>query len=165
MSMRGAGRAVGADAVQHHQPDEIGQDASIRYRQLLGAGGTRGMNGNGDGHFIRLVVLNGISPNSAAGTAHAHTNPVADKDKKLAFTGTNELVIKLAQSGFLQAHRPVVDYYQYRSGPRRRVSCRAKHQPYPPAKRAPVRRMHRPTIDHRWPPPILATTLDTRAKQ
>ena len=43
--------------------------------------------------FIRLVVLNGVNPNSAASTAHAHSNAVKEKDKKLAFTGTNELVI------------------------------------------------------------------------
>ena len=52
--------------------------------------------------FIRLVVLNGVNPSSAAGTAHAHSNPVADKDKKLAFTGTNELVISSHNRAFFK---------------------------------------------------------------
>jgi hypothetical protein len=45
------------------------------------------------GEFIRLVVVNGVNPDSAASTAHAHIHPTAPADKALAFGGTNELVI------------------------------------------------------------------------
>jgi hypothetical protein len=45
------------------------------------------------GEFIRLVLVMGVNPNSAAGSAHAHSKPVELADKALAFGGTTELVI------------------------------------------------------------------------
>lgn len=45
------------------------------------------------GEFIRLVLVMGVNPNSAAGTAHAHSKPVEASDKAQAFGGTTELVI------------------------------------------------------------------------
>ena len=45
------------------------------------------------GEFIRLVLVMGINPVSAAGTAHAHSHPTDPRDKTLAFGGTTELVI------------------------------------------------------------------------
>ncbi len=45
------------------------------------------------GEFIRLVLVMGISPNSAVSTAHAQSQPVAQADKALAFGGTTELII------------------------------------------------------------------------
>lgn len=45
------------------------------------------------GDFIRLVLVLGQNPVSAAGTAHAHATPASSADKALAFGGTYELVI------------------------------------------------------------------------
>ena len=45
------------------------------------------------GEFIRLVLIMGANPASAAGTAHAHSKPVDPRDKDQAFGGTTELVI------------------------------------------------------------------------
>ena len=45
------------------------------------------------GEFMRLVLVNGVNPNSAASTAHAHIKPLDPKDKTVAFGGTYELVI------------------------------------------------------------------------
>jgi len=45
------------------------------------------------GEFIRLVLVNGVNPSSAAGSAHAKINPVKSTDKAVAFGGTNELII------------------------------------------------------------------------
>ena len=43
--------------------------------------------------FIRLVLINGANPSSAASTAHAHNESVDEKDKAIAFGATAELVI------------------------------------------------------------------------
>jgi len=45
------------------------------------------------GEFIRLILINGANPSSAAGSAHAHNENVDAKDKAIAFGGTAELVI------------------------------------------------------------------------
>jgi len=45
------------------------------------------------GEFIRLVVVNGVNPNSAVSTARAHSRPLADADKPLAYGATTELII------------------------------------------------------------------------
>jgi hypothetical protein len=45
------------------------------------------------GEFIRLVLINGVNPSSAASTAHAHNEQVDEQDKAIAFGGTAELVI------------------------------------------------------------------------
>jgi hypothetical protein len=45
------------------------------------------------GDFIRLVIVMGQNPSSAAGTAHAHLKKADPADKALAFGGTDQLVI------------------------------------------------------------------------
>ena len=45
------------------------------------------------GEFIRLVLVMGLNPSSAASTAHAHSRPALPSDKAVAFGGTAELVI------------------------------------------------------------------------
>ena len=58
------------------------------------------------GEFLRLVLVMGVNPNSAAGSAHAQSKPVLPADKEVAFGATTELVIS--------AHNRV--FYKY-SGP------------------------------------------------
>ena len=58
------------------------------------------------GEFLRLVLLTGVNPESAASTAHAHSHPLEAADKDLAFGGTAQLVLP---------HNRI--FYKY-SGPR-----------------------------------------------
>ena len=45
------------------------------------------------GEFMRLILLNGVNPSSAASTAHAHLKPLDPQDKPQAFGATFELAI------------------------------------------------------------------------
>lgn len=45
------------------------------------------------GEFLRLVLLTGVNPVSAASTAHAHSHPLEAKDKELANGGTAQLFL------------------------------------------------------------------------
>lgn len=58
------------------------------------------------GEFLRLVLLTGVNPVSAASTAHAHSHPLEPEDTALAYGGTAQLVL---------THNRI--FYKYR-GPR-----------------------------------------------
>ena len=45
------------------------------------------------GEFMRLILVNGVNPSSAASTAHAHLKPLDPKDKAAAYGATYELAI------------------------------------------------------------------------
>ncbi len=60
------------------------------------------------GEFIRLVVVMGFNPASAAGTAKAQVRPVAAEDKEVAFGGTTELVISAHNRAFYKLSGPAL---------------------------------------------------------
>ena len=45
------------------------------------------------GDFMRLILLTGVNPSSAASTAHARLKPLDPKDKSAAYGATFELAI------------------------------------------------------------------------
>ena len=45
------------------------------------------------GEFMRLILLTGVNPASAASTAHARIKPLDPKDKNAAYGATFELAI------------------------------------------------------------------------
>jgi hypothetical protein len=45
------------------------------------------------GEFMRLLLVTGVNPSSAASTAHAHLKPLDPKDKAAAYGATYELAI------------------------------------------------------------------------
>ena len=60
------------------------------------------------GEFLRLVVVMGINPMSAASTAHAHTRQLQPADKKLAYGATTELIISAHNRAFFKLSGPAV---------------------------------------------------------
>ena len=60
------------------------------------------------GEFLRLVVVMGINPLSAASTARARTRPIQPDDKKLAFGATTELIISANNRAFFKLSGPAV---------------------------------------------------------
>ena len=60
------------------------------------------------GEFLRLVVVAGINPLSAASTAHAHSRPLQPEDKALAYGANMELIISAHNRAFFKHSGPAV---------------------------------------------------------
>ena len=60
------------------------------------------------GEFLRLVIVVGVNPLSAASTAHAHSRPLQPADKALAFGGNMELILSAHNRAFFKHSGPAV---------------------------------------------------------
>ena len=60
------------------------------------------------GEFLRLVIVVGVNPLSAASTARAHSRPLQPADKALAFGGNMELILSAHNRAFFKSSGPAV---------------------------------------------------------